>query len=110
MERRNLSAWLIALALMPVFTGPAAADAIDGHWCYGSRHLAIKGSTILTPGGKSMTGKYDRHAFLYTAPAGETEAGSQVFMVLRDEETMERRVGTETAPAQVWRRCTAPSS
>jgi len=100
-----------ALALALLFPcGTALADAIDGNWCYSGRHLAIDGPTILTPGGKTMKGNYDRHAFTYLAPAGEKEAGLQVFMVLRGEETMEFHPGAQTAPGQVWRRCTAPGS
>lgn len=90
--------------------GPALADAIDGNWCHGGRHLAIDGPTILTPGGRTIKGKYDRHAFAYLAPAGEKEAGLQIFMVLLDEETMEFHPGSETAAGQVWRRCVAPGS
>jgi hypothetical protein len=100
-----------AIALALLFPcGPALADAIDGNWCFKGRHLAIDGPTILTPGGQTITGKYDRHAFVYMAPAGEAEAGTDVFMALLNEETMEFRAGGENAPAQIWRRCTAPSS
>ena len=103
--------WLCVSTLMLSLTaGTAAADAIDGNWCLKGRHLAIDGPTILTPAGKTMKGDYDRHAFTYMAPAGEVEAGSQVFIVLLDEETMQFRAGSESAAPQLWRRCLAPSS
>ena len=109
--RRTATFVLSALTLALCFsTGPARADSIDGNWCFKGRHLAIEGPTILTPGGKSMKGNYDRHAFTYVAPAGEQEAGLQVFMVLLDEDTMQFRPGPESVEPQIWRRCTAPSS
>ena len=48
-----------------VLTGGVAAhaDAIDGSWCYKSRHMAIEGPKILIPSGKQITGDYDRHGF-----------------------------------------------
>ena len=98
------------MLLIVLHAGPASADAIDGNWCYKGRHLAIDGPTILTPGGKSMKGNYERHGFTYMAPAGEQEAGLQVVMVLLDEDTMQFRAGPESVEPQVWRRCTAPSS
>jgi len=87
----------------------AWADAIDGNWCFADgRRLSIEGSDLVTPGGKRMSGDYDRHAFQYVAPAGESSAGSKVFMVLIDEDTMLLKIGAQplsTGEGETWRRC-----
>lgn len=88
----------------------ARADAIDGSWCYKGRHLAIEGPRILIPSGKQITGQYDRHSFVYQVPPGDQGAGSSIFMVLLDEDTMALRAGSEEAKPEVWRRCAAPVS
>ena len=96
------------VAIAPVHQ--AMADAIDGSWCFKGRHLAIEGPKMLTPGGKTIKGEYDRHGFIYKAPAGEKEAGSTVYISQLDEEAMEFRVGSEQNKPQIWRRCAAPTS
>ena len=102
---------LIVMILLGVgMISPAMADAIDGDWCYAGRHLMIDGPKIVTPGGTSMMGTYDRHAFRYKIPTSEKGAGENVFMVQRSEELMnfwqtpEAAPGPETPP-QVWTRC-----
>ena len=108
---RFLPGWRYVLSGVVLLSGsPALADAIDGDWCNAGRHLAIEGPTIVTPGGRTIKGNYERHAFAYLAPEGEKEAGLQIFMVLLDEETMEFHPGSESAPGQIWRRCVAPGS
>src|SRR5262245_27272428 len=67
---------------------PAHADAIDGQWCLGSSHFEISGPNIRTPGGSQITGNYDRHGFTYVVPASEDGAGTQIVMVLLNEETV----------------------
>ena len=104
----GLAASLVALALLA--PGEHAwADAIDGHWCFADgRRLSISGPDLVTPGGKRMTGDYDRHAFAYVVPDGELAAGSTVFMVQLNEETIWVRIGTPPAAAgdsETWRRC-----
>lgn len=103
---------LTALGVLALFWSDqsARADAIDGSWCFQGRHLAIEGPKMLTPGGKTINGEYDRHGFIYKAPAGEKEAGSTVYIVQLHEEAMEFRVGSDQAKPQVWRRCAAPTS
>ncbi len=99
---------LIAATLLPA--GPAAADAIDGNWCFrDGRRISIEGPAVVTPGGRHMEGDYDRHAFAYVVPAGESGAGLRVSMVQIDEETIHvsMRPG---APTQTWHRCGAPTS
>ena len=108
-RRMIYSAILVVLAL-PITNQPALADAIDGSWFFKGRHLAIEGPKMLTPGGKTINGDYDRHGFIYKAPKGEKEAGSMVYIVQLHEEAMEFRVGSDQAKPQVWRRCAAPTS
>ncbi len=99
---------LVALALLAP-AGHAWADAIDGHWCFADgRRLSIQRPDLVTPGGKRMTGEYDRHAFAYVVPAGATGAGATVFMVQLDEDTIWVKFGTPPSAAgdsETWRRC-----
>lgn len=101
---------VFAVAVIGVPEQAARADAIDGSWCFKGRHLAIDGPKMLTPGGKTIEGEYDRHGFIYNAPADEREAGATVYIAQLDEESMEFRVGSEQGNPQVWRRCAAPTS
>lgn len=88
---------------------PACADAIDGDWCHADgKRLSIDGPAVVTPGGKKMTGNYDRHGFDYVIPPGEPGAGQKMVMVLLGEELMHSRIGT--APVQPWKRCGKPVS
>ena len=82
---------------------PARADAIDGQWCFGTSHFEINGPNIRTPGGNQITGNYDRHGFEYVVPQNEEGAGTQIVMVLLNEETVRLTRGT-SAP-ETWRRC-----
>ena len=81
----------------------ARADAIDGQWCLGSSHFEINGPNIRTPGGNQITGNYDRHGFEYVVPANEDGAGTQIVMVLLNEETLRLTRGSQ--PPETWRRC-----
>jgi hypothetical protein len=113
MAERSGLAWsglsLLALVLLPV-TG-ALADAIDGNWCWESRHLQIEGPTIVTPAGKKTTGDYTRHAFSYVVPAPEPNAGQTISMTLISENIMHLRIGEAAGrEPQIWRRCAAPST
>ena len=82
---------------------PARADAIDGQWCFGASHFEINGPNIRTPGGNQITGNYDRHGFEYVVPQNEEGAGTQIVMVLLNEETVRLTRGT-SAP-ETWKRC-----
>jgi hypothetical protein len=98
------AAGLTGLALIAAAT-PALADAIDGDWCHtDGKRMSIRGPDIVTPGGKSMKGNYDRHFFSYEAPAGEAGAGSTVSITLLGEYLAHARVGSDPA-VQEWRRC-----
>jgi hypothetical protein len=71
---------------------------------------AIRGPLLSLPGGQRVRGDYDRHAFSYVVPAGVADAGSQVFMLLVNEDTLhlwrdEASARRRAAPAEVWRRC-----
>lgn len=81
----------------------ARADAIDGSWCKGSQTMRIEGPAIVTPGGTSMTGDYERHGFRYVVPAGEPGAGKPVRMDLLGEYDLDVTVGE--GPTERWRRC-----
>jgi hypothetical protein len=113
MTARTFSLALVLAAVAALVPADRAwADAIDGDWCFtDGRHFSIRGSQIVTPGGKHMEGDYDRHAFSYTVPEAEAGAGSIVFMTLIDDDTIHLRQGaTSTDPAQVWNRCTLHTS
>jgi len=105
---------LIMLVLMATFTAlsfPAHADAIDGHWCHkDGRRMSIEGPNIVTPGGTSMEGDYDRHGFIYVAPAGERHAGSRISMAMQSEDVISmfipgKEPGPNPAVTETWQRC-----
>jgi hypothetical protein len=110
MTKMALFPALFPTVLAGVFlTFPVQADAIDGDWCTKSgRHLSIEGPKIKTPGGKNMTGNYDRHGFDYVIPKGESDSGKNAVMVIHDDETMQMTIGK--GKAQIWKRCAAPIS
>lgn len=103
-----------AAVLAMTVAGVARADTIDGNWCASDgRSLSITGPRIVTPGGRTTTGDYDRHAFSYRVPDGEPGAGATIAMTLLDEYTMNLRAaasGGEPGPVQVWKRCTRVTS
>ena len=102
---RIAAAAMTAAGALCVASSSARADAIDGQWCRGSSHFAIEGPSILTPGGNRIQGSYSRHGFVYVVPANEPGAGSQIDMVLLNEETVQlTRQGQASAP-EIWRRC-----
>ena len=104
---------MVLLVLAPAFAAllPASralADRIDGNWCYtDGRHFTIDGPAIVTPGGAAAKGRYDRHGFEYTVPAGEADAGAEVTMMLFDDHTVQ--VTTRSAGgagwSEIWKRC-----
>ena len=106
MVGNHLKAFVAALGLA-LLAAPAFADAIDGNWCHDSgRRFSIRGPEIVTPGGKQMEGNYSRHAFSYTAPAPEPDAGQTVFMTLLNENTVRLRRGEAAGtPQETWVRC-----
>jgi hypothetical protein len=103
----------LAALILGAATGGARADVIDGDWCYAlSRHMSIKGPSIVTPGGHQLTGNYTRHSFSYVVPQSEPDAGQTVNMILINEDTVNLRLdqGGTQSPIQVWHRCAGPTS
>ena len=91
---------------------PAHADAIDGDWCSsGSKHLTIKGPQITTPAGATLQGNYRRHQFAYVAPAGDPDAGVQIYLELQSEHEMNfyRTKDNQLGEPELWRRCEVTS-
>ncbi len=105
LARRAAAATIAAgcLCLLPL--APARADAIDGEWCLGPAHFAIDGPRILTPGGNRIEGNYSRHGFSYVVPASEPDAGSEIDMLLLNEETVRLTRKAGAATPEIWRRC-----
>ena len=105
----NLRSGLVA-AVFTVAALPAAADAIDGKWCFEGKRLEITGPTIVTPGGNRIQGDYGRHYFTYIVPAGEEGAGRTVDMDQLGEYDMRlwptgRPADPAAGGAQHWKRC-----
>jgi hypothetical protein len=94
---------VVSCVVLVVGASSARADAIDGQWCLGASHFEINGPNIRTPGGNQLTGNYDRHGFTYTVPANEEGAGTQIAMVLLNEETVRLTRGVSTP--ETWKRC-----
>jgi hypothetical protein len=94
----------LAAAALALCAAPAFADAIDGAWCHpDGRTLHIAGPDIVTPGGARLKGEYDRHGFVYVAPAPEPDAGATIVMTLVNDAAM--RMKSPSDPYAMWRRC-----
>lgn len=109
MIRRGV-VWKLAFTVWALagVSSAALADVIDGHWCRGASSFTIEGPTIITPGGNRIGGKHTRHSFSYIVPANETGAGTEVAMMLQDEETL-RLLRDGVAETEIWRRCKVTS-
>ncbi len=110
---RISAAAMIAIITLAPFT--AWADRIDGHWCHkDGRSLSIDGPEIVTPGGNTLRGLYDRHGFEYIVPAGEPGAGDKVVMVQRDDYLIFVWRGRDPVlrhdDAEHWHRCEVKTS
>lgn len=96
-------------ALLVLFVSqPALADRLDGGWCGGDgKQLQISGPQITTPSGIVMQGDYQRHSFRYTAPAGDADAGQQIFMQQLNDEQMNlyRLADGKQGEPELWQRC-----
>jgi hypothetical protein len=103
MRRLRPLAFALTASTALLLARPAAADAIDGHWCTdGGIRLSISGPSIVTPGGVRMQGEYGRHDFAYDAPASEPGGGGRVVMRLCGEDLMQvQAAGLDP----LWRRC-----
>ena len=102
---------LVLAAMCAALPAPARADAIDGHWCHkDGRRMSIEGPAIVTPGGTSMAGDYDRHGFAYVVPAGEPGAGGRVTMDLESDDIIQLTLpalgpGPNPPVIETWQRC-----
>jgi hypothetical protein len=98
---------LVAFAAVLIAT-PALADRIDGDWCDAQgAHLSINGPEITLPSRVTLQGDYRRHTFAYVAPAGESDAGKQIYMQQLDDEHMNyyRVKDGKAGEPELWRRC-----
>ena len=106
---RGVAAVIEAVSVIG-FANAVLADAIDGDWCDGKgKSLSIRGSKIVTPGGKEISGRYDRHAFDYVVPQGEPDAGGDVNMIQLNEQTVRLR-SSGAGEDQIWKRCSLKTS
>lgn len=107
---RHLGTLMLATAAVLLSPATARADAIDGHWCTeGGLRLTIQGPRLVSPGGRTLQGDYDRHGFAYDAPAGEPGGGGRVSLRLQSE-TMLRAQASAGTIEPIWRRCGPPVS
>jgi hypothetical protein len=108
--QRVLAKFALA-ALIAAAASPAFADKIDGNWCSpDGRHFTIEGPSIVTEDGVRAEGRYSRHAFAYLVPEPSKSAGSQVSMLLINENTVNRWIGdSSSAQIEVWKRCDVTS-
>ncbi len=75
--------------------------------------MTIEGSQIVTPGGKAITGRYNRHHVDYEVPEGEANAGS-LFSAdqLNDDEIRVIVLGKDPSankPSEIWTKCQVTS-
>src|SRR3981189_3543710 len=78
-------------------------EGVRGGGGLGAPPFLINGPNIRTPGGNQIVGNYDRHGFNYVVPANEEGAGTQIVMVLLNEETVNLMGGS--SPPETGRRC-----
>lgn len=72
--------------------------------------MSIEGSDIVTPGGKSMQGDYERHGFAYVVPDGEPHVGARISMAMQSEDIVRILIpgqgpGPNPATIEIWQRC-----
>lgn len=105
---------VLAAVIVAATTTLAVADQIDGTWCSPSgTSMTIEGPQIVTPGGKAITGRYNRHHVDYEVPEGEADAGSRVSAdQLNDDEIRVIVLGKDPAankPSEIWTKCQVTS-
>ncbi|HKY86560.1 MAG TPA: hypothetical protein VJL90_07365 [Pseudorhodoplanes sp.] len=82
--------------------------ALDGNWCHADgKRMTIKGSDIVTPGGKPLRADYARTFASWVIPDGEHNAGMTVTMMLIGADRAHTREGAADTPPLEWRRCPA---
>jgi hypothetical protein len=99
----------LAAAITFAWITRAAADVIDGDWCFpDGRRFSIRGPEILTPAGTRTTGNYSRHHFSYVVPQSDPDPGKEVELRLMNENTVYlwfETQASQSGPPQVWHRC-----
>lgn len=91
-------------------SGQALADKIDGTWCSPrGASVSVDRSTVITPGGNTVTANYDRHHVDFEIPAGEPDGGKrfsadqlnddQIRVVILDPS------GASATPSEIWTPC-----
>ena len=95
-----------ALITLVALTVPhaAKADAIYGCWTNGSEMLVVEYTKIITPGGASPQALIDRHSAVYTAPAGERDAGMVLAFRQLNDAQVARTAHSEPGGATVGKR------
>ena len=104
------TAAVLAIAILALSAQPALADKIDGNWCSAKgKSISVDGPTIVTPGGKSIIGYYDRHNIDFTIPEGEDGAGGKFSAnQLNHEEisvSITSRSGAKVGDPEIWTVC-----
>ena len=94
---------LIMLAALSV-PHTAKADAIYGCWTNGSETLVVDYTKVTTPGGASPQALIDRHSAVYTAPAGERDAGKVLAFRQLNDAQVARTAHSEAGGAAVGAR------
>lgn len=95
---------LTGVGLFLLLGSSAWADALDGEWCNKNHgKLTIDGPSIITPGGRQVTGRYSRHRFDYVAPADDWQAGKTIVILQSSETMMTLKAGD--GPAEQWAPC-----
>ena len=105
--------WLLLLFLVPlsfVIGSVAMAANIDGSWCADDgRRISVDGVGVVTPGGQSATGRHTARAFTFVLPAGEWQAGAEIWMEPKGTDAVRvssLRAGHQGPPPHdLWRRC-----
>ncbi len=101
---------LVLVALSLVASSVAMAANIDGSWCADDgRWISVDGVAVMTPGGQPATGRYTARAFTFVLPAGEWQAGAEIWVESKGTDAVRvssLRAGHQGPPPHdLWRRC-----
>ncbi len=99
---------VLVMIFLVTSTATALADKIDGTWCSPSgKRISIDGPQVITPSGKTVVARYDRHHIDYVIPEGEPNAGNRFAADQLNEEQIRVSVVSEAksqAP-KIWTPC-----
>lgn len=101
---------VLAIILLVASTATAFADKIDGTWCSPSgKSISIDGPRVITPSGKTVAARYDRHHIDYEIPDGEPNAGDRLTADQLNEEQIRvsvvSKAKSETGASEIWTPC-----